>query len=61
MKFEEAFQAMRSGKNVRRKDNFIRMNASYKHPAFVDQNNAEVILRPSDFMWDDWEIVESEV
>lgn len=60
MKFEDAFEAMRNGKNVTRKRSFIRLNASFQHPAFVDENNSEVILKPMDIMSDDWQVIEPE-
>jgi hypothetical protein len=56
MKFEEALEAMRNGKNVRRKDAYIRIHHSKNE--FTDDNNQTVVLTPRDLIKDDWELVE---
>ncbi len=56
MKFEEALQHMRNGKNVRRKEAYIRLHHAKNE--FVNDNHKEVILTPFDLMKEDWELVE---
>lgn len=58
MKFEEALQAMRNGKNVRRKGSYIRLH--HARNEFTTDNHEKVILTPHDLIRDDWEIIENE-
>lgn len=56
MKFQDAIEAMRNGKNVRRKGSYIRLH--HNKNEFVDHNHEKVNLSPYDLFKDDWEIVE---
>lgn len=56
MKFEEAFELMRQGKNVRRKNSYIRLH--HINNEFVNQNCQRVEITPHDVFIDDWELVE---
>lgn len=57
MKFEEALTAMRNGKNVRRKEAYIRLHHAKNE--FVNDSHKEVILTPHDLIQDDWEIIKN--
>ena len=56
MKFDEALEAMRNGKNVRRSGAYIRLHHAKNE--FVSDNDKEVIITPRDLIRDDWEILE---
>lgn len=59
MKFDEALQAMRSGKNVVRKGWYIRIHHAKNE--FTNSNHEKVILTPMDFLSDDWEIANESI
>ncbi len=56
MTFQEAFEQMKNGKNVRRKSAYIRLHPF--HDIFTNHAHQKVEITPIDLISDDWEIVE---
>ena len=56
MKFNEALEEMKKGKNVRRKNSYIRIHHAKNE--FTNHNREKIEVTPFDLISDDWEVVE---